>query len=77
MTRVSVDASCQQAIKNIASEAALGDENGKLIGWFTPGENNEALRLEPTISDEEIQRRLASNERGFTTDEVLAYRKSL
>ena len=50
--------------------------DGTVLGYFTPGPPQK-LKLEPQISEEEMARRMADPSPGYTTEEVIAYLKSL
>jgi hypothetical protein len=55
------------------------DESGRLLGEFVP-KRLDLSRWEPVtpeISDEELQRRLNSDEKRYTTTEVIKHLESL
>ncbi|MBN9120115.1 MAG: hypothetical protein J0I06_13275 [Planctomycetes bacterium] len=51
--------------------------DGTVLGYFTPTPPPQKLKLEPQISVEELERRRADPSPGYTTEEVIAYLKSL
>jgi hypothetical protein len=56
MTKVVVDAGTRRKLRNLAEDMQFTDEDGKILGSFTPAAKNS--RREPQIGEEEIQRRL-------------------
>jgi len=74
MTQVIVDAETRTKLRNLAESFELCDETGRVLGRFTP---EPAELREPQVSDEELLRRSRSNEKTYTTDEVLAYLEQL
>jgi hypothetical protein len=77
MTRLIVDASLPDKLPSLVFPAELCDDRGRVIGRFFPHLDPSEYNLEPQISQEELQRRRQSNERTYTTAEVLAYLESL
>jgi hypothetical protein len=56
----------------------LCDESGKVLGRFIPKiDLSEWEPISPDISEEELRRREQSNEKRYTTAEVIAYLESL
>lgn len=58
----------------------IRDADGKLLGYFEPVTQPEDQLYEQDIAQfdlEELQRRAASKERGYTTEEVLHHLRSL
>lgn len=51
--------------------------DGTVLGYFTPTTPTQKLKLQPQISIEELERRRADKSAGYTTEEVIAYLKSL
>ena len=74
MTQVIIDAETRAKLRGLSEPAVLCDESGRPLGYFTP---QPAELLEPQVSDEELLRRERSDERRYTTDEVVAYLESL
>lgn len=80
MIQVTADDSVKALLDTIEEAAAIRDNHGTLLGYFTPAKV-EAERLRQKIraefDPEEIERRIASGERGRTTAEVLERLHSL
>lgn len=55
MTKIVLDAQTRAQLHDLKEPLEIVDEAGRLLGLFTP--MVERARLEPRISDEEIQRR--------------------
>jgi hypothetical protein len=78
MTRVIVDEFLLGKLHNLSEPLELCDENGKLLAHLTP-----VARLpryepsEPQVSEEELDRRERSNEKRYTTEQVLKYLENL
>ena len=78
MTRVLLDAALRSKLHNLAEPVELCDESGRVVGRVIPvPETAEEGPFEPQISEEEIKRRINSDEKRYTTAEVLAYLESL
>ena len=75
MSRIMLDANAAKQLNNIQGPAENCYLNGaKSLGRFTPKiDLSEWEPMSPGISEEELQRRMTSNERRYTTAEVLAY----
>jgi hypothetical protein len=58
----------------VTSETMIVNESGQIIGTFRP---LRPADLEPKISEEELDRRSKSNERRYSTAEVLKHLESL
>jgi hypothetical protein len=56
MTKIVVDVGTRRKLRNLAERMQFTDEDGKILGSFTPAAENS--RCEPQIGEEEIQRRL-------------------
>jgi hypothetical protein len=69
------------AILNQAKDLAeIRDPDGKVVGFFAPSALKDApdyARLAALFDHEEIERRKASKEKGYTTREVFEHLKSL
>jgi hypothetical protein len=81
MTRVTVDAATAAKLSSQGECLELCDEAGNILGRFEPDPKSPAFRewlrnLDPGISQEEIERRIADRSGGFTTEEVLARLRS-
>jgi hypothetical protein len=57
MTKVVLDQGTRARFNGLKEPLQFVDESGHLLGLFTP--NIDPTRLQPQISDDEIQRRLA------------------
>ena len=72
MTRVTIDADLKRKLHNLSTDLELCDETGQVLARVKPVINLSQLEpLTPDISEEETERRLSSNERRYTTQEVL------
>lgn len=77
MTRVTVDETLLSKLHNLADALELCDESGRVIGRVFPVlDLSEWEPVTPEISEEELDEREKSDE-WYTTEEVLAYLKSL
>jgi hypothetical protein len=56
--------------------AMICTADGTVLGYFTPTPPQK-LNLQPQISEEEMERRMADTSPGYTTEEVISYLKSL
>jgi hypothetical protein len=78
MTKIIVDADTRNKLLNLAEPMELCDEEGRVLGRFTPViDLSEWEPLSPEVSEEELDRRERSNEKRYTTAEVLAYLEKL
>jgi hypothetical protein len=78
MTRIVIDKPLVQELKAAPGPVELCDKAGQVIGqFFLRPDPAEYEGLEPPISQEEIKRRLESNEKTYTTAEVLAFLEKL
>lgn len=78
MTRVILDAALRSKLHDLAEPVELCDESGRVVGRVIPvPEDAEEGPFEPQISEEEIKRRINSDEKRYTTAEVIAYLESL
>jgi hypothetical protein len=78
MTRVIIDATLLGKLHNLVQPLELCDESGRVMGQFTPQlDLSNYEPLEPQVSDEELLRRSRSDEKTYTTAEVLAYLEKL
>jgi hypothetical protein len=69
MTRVVVDAEIRRKLRDLTEVLQFTDESGKVLGHFTPVPSDS--RLQPQISEEEIQERLRQGG-GRTLAEIIA-----
>lgn len=66
MTRVIVDNELLGRLLNLAQPLEFCNEAGQVLGTFTPSHQREAaLRAEPYVSEEELQRRAQGE--GYST----------
>jgi hypothetical protein len=78
MTRVIVDEVLLSKLLNLTEPLELCDESGQLLGRVFPAvDPSEYEPWEPHFSEEELQKQEQSNEKRYTTAEVLAYLESL
>jgi hypothetical protein len=85
MKKVVVDAVLRKKLLTITEPVELCDESGKVLGHFLPTidlsvdeiDLSEFALDRPLASDEELERRSQSNEKIYTTAEVLAYHEKL
>ena len=78
MTRILMDADLPAKLRQLTEPAELCDEAGKVVGRFDPiFDPSKWEMVGPEVTDEELERRANSNERRYTTAEVLAYLEKL
>lgn len=77
MTQLVADASLPEKLAALVQPVELCDSNGRVLGKFFPSLDRSEYNLEPQISEEEAQRRRLSNEKTYTTLEVLQYLERL
>jgi hypothetical protein len=78
MPKLFLDAALRAKLDQLYYPVELCDENGRVLGEFIPKVDPARLEaLTPEISDEELRRRKQSNEKRYTTAEVLAYLEKL
>lgn len=78
MSRFTLDASVAAQLHAFTSPVELCDPTGKVIGRFSPVIDwSEYEIVGPEITDEELERRRNSNEKRYTTAEVLEYLRKL
>jgi hypothetical protein len=77
MTRIILDDAMKAKLHNLAEPLELCDEGGRVLAKVTPCYDPIEVDLDPKISQEEIERISASNEKGLTTAELLAYLEKL
>jgi hypothetical protein len=77
MTRIIVDDALRNKLHNFAQPLELCDESGRILARLVPQfDLSQFEPREPSISEEELQRREQSN-KWYTTAEVLAHLKEL
>jgi hypothetical protein len=73
MSRVLVDEALRAKLQNFSRPLELCDESGRVLGRLFPAVDlSQYEPWEPPISEEELRRREQSNEKRYTTAEVLA-----
>ena len=78
MTQLIVDASLPGKLPSLTQPVELLDLSGQVLGQYIPAVDlSEYEPFEPQISEEELERRMNSNEKRYTTAEVLAYLEKL
>ncbi len=77
MTRIFVDEALRTRFHNFAEPFELCDESGRVLARIIPQPDPAQHNLEPQITQEEIRRRRQSNERTYSTAEVLAHLEKL
>ncbi len=80
MTILTANDVVQAFLTPIKEAAEIRDEEGNLLGYFTPAGRAEDMLYQQDIAQfdlEELKRRAASKERGHTTEEVLNYLRAL
>lgn len=76
MTRITLDTQTLDKLLGLGQPLDLCDEQGKLLGIFTPfTERERAERARPPITADELVRR--RSEPDYSTDEVLAHLENL
>jgi hypothetical protein len=78
MTRIIIDANLPNVLPSLTQAVELCDASGRVLGQFIPKfDMSEWEPVSPDVSDEELDRRAALNERTYTTAEVLAHLEKL
>ena len=77
MTKLIVDATLPEKLPGLVYPVELCDADGRVLGRYFPQLDPAEYDLEPQISEEERQRRLNSNEKRYTTAEVLEHLRKL
>jgi hypothetical protein len=74
MSHVTLDSSAASQLNQVTESVEVRDPSGRVIGRFVPLiDKSEWEPLSSEISEEELDRRERSNEKTYTTAEVLAY----
>lgn len=73
MTKIIVDSALRQKLHDLGEPLELCDESGRILARVIPQLDPTQYDLNPRISREELLRRKTSNERTYTTAEVLAH----
>ena len=78
MSRVMIESAFSSKLECLVQPVELCNESGRVIGRFTPKLDPAKFGpLEPQVSSEELRRRSLSNEKRYTTSEVLAHLEKL
>lgn len=78
MTRVLVNETLRNMLHGISEPLELCDESGRVLGRVFPMlDLSQYEPLQPRVSTEELERRHQSNEKRYTTKEVLDYLEKL
>jgi len=77
MSRIIVDEVLRSKLKNLGEPLELCDPSGQVLAHLIPKLNPVEFDLQPRISPDEIRRRMQSDEKTYTTAEVLAHLQSL
>ncbi|HZV04721.1 MAG TPA: hypothetical protein VE999_06530 [Gemmataceae bacterium] len=78
MTQIILDASVSGQLHNLTQPVELCDPSGRVLGEFVPRiDMSEWEPISPDISEEELDRRAKSNQKRYTTAEVLAHLEKL
>ncbi|HEX7446772.1 MAG TPA: hypothetical protein VF306_04460 [Pirellulales bacterium] len=78
MTRITVDNLLREKLLDLASPLELCDDEGRVLAHVTPVKAScEYFPSGPQVSADELRRRAASNERRYSTSEVLKHLDSL
>jgi hypothetical protein len=74
MPKITLDEALSSKLHELTEDAELCDPSGRVLGHFIPQvDMSEWEPISPDVSEEELDRRENSNERRYTTAEVLAY----
>jgi hypothetical protein len=78
MTQIVVDLNLATKLHELGKPAEICDPSGRVVGRFVPLiDLSEWEPVSPDISEEELRRRAKSNEKRYTTAEVLAHLEKL
>ena len=78
MTRVIVDDDLRSKLHNLTEPLELCDLSGRVLGRVVPAIDLSGYEYwEPEFSDEELREQEQSDEKSFTTTELLAHLKEL
>ena len=59
MTKVTIDHTMRDKLRNLSERVELCDEDGRVLGYFTPAADRSLYEgVDSPISEEELQRRL-------------------
>ncbi len=74
MSKLVLNADLLEKLPALTAETMIVNEQGRILGTFLPV---GPAKLEPKISQEELDRRSKSNEERYTTGEVLKHLERL
>jgi hypothetical protein len=78
MTQIILDASVSGQLHKLSQPVELCDPSGRVLGRFIPLiDMSEWEPISPDISEEELDRRAKSNQKRYSTAEVLAHLEKL
>jgi hypothetical protein len=78
MTQIILDASASSKLNDLNHSVELCDPSGRVLGRFVPLiDMSEWEPISPDITEEELERRAKSNEKRYTTAEVLSHLEKL
>lgn len=78
MIRIEIDDILRQRLGNLAKPVQICDASGRVLAHVLPVDDMADFELvSPDVSDEELERRHRSNERRYTTAEVLDHLERL
>jgi hypothetical protein len=78
MTQIILDTSVASKLNALNQPVELCDPSGQVLGRFIPLINlSEWDPISPDITEEELERRAKSNEKRYTTAEVLSHLEKL
>jgi hypothetical protein len=78
MPKITLDADLSSKLHELGQVVELCDPAGRVLGRFIPHvDMSEWEPISPDVSEEELDRREQSNEKRYTTAEVLAYLEKL
>jgi hypothetical protein len=78
MTRIFLDADLRGKLHDLTQPLELCDDTGRVVANVFPRPDlSQYEPLVPQVSEDELDRRERSNEKRYTTAEVLAYLEKL
>jgi hypothetical protein len=78
MNQIILDTNVSNQLHELTQPAELCDPSGRVLGRFVPLiDMSEWEPISPDISEQELDRRAQSNEKRYTTAEVLAHLEKL
>jgi hypothetical protein len=74
MTQVIIDDAIRAKLHDLSEPLVLCDQRGQVFGHFVPAVDLSHWEpISPAVSEEELDRRARSNERRYSTAEVMAH----